>query len=61
MTEEGKDERHLVVSAGNFTVVWDFDVVRNSQHNCYRYDADPALPPILVIIVFKDAFTECLQ
>jgi WD40 repeat protein len=36
VTEEGKQERHLVVSAGNFTVVWDFDIVKDSHHDCYR-------------------------
>jgi hypothetical protein len=37
VTEEGKQERHLVVSAGNFTVVWDFDIVKDTKHDCYRY------------------------
>jgi hypothetical protein len=37
VTEEGKQERHLVVSAGNYTVVWDFDIVKDNRHDCYRY------------------------
>lgn len=36
VTEEGVVERHLVVSAGSYTVVWDFDVVKDSHHDCYR-------------------------
>ncbi|XP_024395193.1 protein CYPRO4 [Physcomitrium patens] len=37
VTEEGKQERYLVVSAGTFTVVWNFDIVKDSTHDCYKH------------------------
>ncbi|KAJ7566468.1 hypothetical protein O6H91_02G104500 [Diphasiastrum complanatum] len=37
VTESGKAERHLVVTVGNFTVIWDFRRVKQSDHECYRY------------------------
>eukprot|EP01018_Ginkgo_biloba_P034348 Gb_00905 [translate_table: standard] len=36
VTESGKQERHLVASVGNFTVIWNFRQVKNSNHECYR-------------------------
>ncbi|XP_002989333.2 protein CYPRO4 [Selaginella moellendorffii] len=36
VTEGGREERHLVVSVGNYTVIWDFKRVKQSQHNCYK-------------------------
>ncbi|KAL2650428.1 hypothetical protein R1flu_018556 [Riccia fluitans] len=38
VTESGKQERHLVVSVGNFSVVWDFMRVKQSDHECYRHE-----------------------
>uniref|UniRef100_A0A0C9S7J2 TSA: Wollemia nobilis Ref_Wollemi_Transcript_13428_2518 transcribed RNA sequence n=1 Tax=Wollemia nobilis TaxID=56998 RepID=A0A0C9S7J2_9CONI len=35
VTESGKQERHLVASVGNFSVVWNFKQVKNSNHGCY--------------------------
>ncbi|KAJ7534538.1 hypothetical protein O6H91_13G098300 [Diphasiastrum complanatum] len=37
VTESGKMERHLVVTVGNFTVIWDFRRVKQSDHECYRH------------------------
>jgi len=36
VTENGKQERHLVVTVGKFSVIWDFQRVKNSGHDCYR-------------------------
>ncbi|MBA0849775.1 hypothetical protein Goshw_020594 [Gossypium schwendimanii] len=36
VTENGKQERHLVATAGKFSVIWDFQQVKNSGHECYR-------------------------
>ncbi len=40
VTEEGKQERNLVVSAGNYTVIWNFMRVKDSNHDCYKYAAE---------------------
>uniref|UniRef100_A0A2P2IRC2 Uncharacterized protein MANES_10G056200 n=1 Tax=Rhizophora mucronata TaxID=61149 RepID=A0A2P2IRC2_RHIMU len=36
VTEKGKPERHLVATVGKFSVIWDFQQVKNSAHECYR-------------------------
>ena len=36
MTENGKQERHIVATVGKFSVIWDFRQVKNSGHGCYR-------------------------
>ncbi|KAM7251941.1 hypothetical protein ACFE04_023824 [Oxalis oulophora] len=36
VTESGKQERHLVATVGKFSVIWDFDRVKNTGHDCYR-------------------------
>uniref|UniRef100_A0A6M2ER48 Uncharacterized protein n=1 Tax=Populus davidiana TaxID=266767 RepID=A0A6M2ER48_9ROSI len=36
VTENGKQERHLVATVGKFSVIWDFQRVKNSAHDCYR-------------------------
>ncbi|KAL5123566.1 Protein CYPRO4 [Glycine soja] len=36
VTENGKQERHLVATVGKFSVIWDFQRVKNSAHECYR-------------------------
>jgi hypothetical protein len=36
VTEEGKQERHLVATVGKFSVIWNFQQVKNSAHDCYR-------------------------
>ncbi|XP_057526099.1 protein CYPRO4-like [Amaranthus tricolor] len=36
VTEEGKQERHIVVTAGKFSVIWNFEQVKNSGHECYQ-------------------------
>ncbi|KAG5010765.1 hypothetical protein JHK87_019280 [Glycine soja] len=36
VTENGKQERHLVATVGKFSVIWDFQQVKNSVHECYR-------------------------
>lgn len=35
VTENGKQERHLVATVGKFSVIWDFQQVKNSAHECY--------------------------
>uniref|UniRef100_A0A7N0T1F6 Vacuolar import/degradation Vid27 C-terminal domain-containing protein n=1 Tax=Kalanchoe fedtschenkoi TaxID=63787 RepID=A0A7N0T1F6_KALFE len=35
VTEQGKQERHLVATVGKFSVVWNFQQVKNSAHECY--------------------------
>lgn len=36
VTEAGKQERHLVATVGKFSVVWNFQQVKNSAHHCYQ-------------------------
>ncbi|KAK4784451.1 hypothetical protein SAY86_018819 [Trapa natans] len=36
VTESGKQERHLVATVGKFSVIWDFNQVKNTAHECYR-------------------------
>ncbi|GAB2292187.1 Protein cypro4 [Dionaea muscipula] len=36
VTEHGKQERHLVATVGNFSVIWNFQQVKDSSHECYR-------------------------
>lgn len=36
VTESGKQERHLVTTAGKFSIIWNFQQVRNSAHGCYQ-------------------------
>ncbi|XP_054810892.1 protein CYPRO4-like isoform X1 [Prosopis cineraria] len=36
VTENGIKERHLVATAGKFSVIWSFQQVKNSVHECYR-------------------------
>ncbi|KAL2520948.1 Vacuolar import/degradation [Forsythia ovata] len=35
VTENGKQERHLVATVGKFSVIWNFQQVKNSSHECY--------------------------
>jgi hypothetical protein len=35
VTENGKQERHLVATVGKFSVIWNFQQVKNSGHECY--------------------------
>ncbi|XP_022884806.1 protein CYPRO4 [Olea europaea var. sylvestris] len=35
VTENGKQERHLVATVGKFSVIWNFQQVKNSSHGCY--------------------------
>ncbi|XP_052142777.1 protein CYPRO4-like [Oryza glaberrima] len=36
VTENGKQERHLVATVGKYSVVWNFLQVKNSHHECYQ-------------------------
>ncbi|XP_057975564.1 protein CYPRO4 [Malania oleifera] len=36
VTENGKQERHLVATVGKFSVIWDFQQVKNGSHECYH-------------------------
>lgn len=36
VTESGKQERHLVATVGKFSVIWNFQQVKNGSHECYR-------------------------
>ncbi|XP_008779659.1 protein CYPRO4-like [Phoenix dactylifera] len=36
VTENGKQERHLVATVGKFSVIWNFQQVKNSNHGCYQ-------------------------
>ncbi|XP_059455549.1 protein CYPRO4 [Corylus avellana] len=37
VTENGKQERHLVATVGKFSVIWNFQQVKNGSHECYRH------------------------
>lgn len=36
VTENGKQERHIVASVGKYSIIWNFQQVKNSAHECYR-------------------------
>ncbi|KAJ0754675.1 putative transcription factor WD40-like family [Helianthus annuus] len=36
VTEDGKQERHLVATVGKFSVIWNFQQVKDGSHECYR-------------------------
>ncbi|CAL5383710.1 unnamed protein product [Camellia sinensis] len=36
VTENGKQERHLVATVGKFSVIWNFQQVKDGSHECYR-------------------------
>ncbi|URE28412.1 VID27 cytoplasmic protein [Musa troglodytarum] len=36
VTDNGKRERHLVATFGNFSVIWNFQQVKDSNHECYK-------------------------
>ncbi|KAH6818927.1 Vacuolar import/degradation [Perilla frutescens var. frutescens] len=36
VTESGKQEKHLVATVGKFSVIWNFQQVKNSAHHCYQ-------------------------
>ncbi|KZV48082.1 dem protein [Dorcoceras hygrometricum] len=36
ITENGKQERHLVATVGKFSVIWNFQQVKDGSHNCYQ-------------------------
>ncbi|KAH9610140.1 hypothetical protein KSS87_003452 [Heliosperma pusillum] len=36
VTEDGKQERHIVVTVGKFSIIWNFEQVKNSGHKCYQ-------------------------
>ncbi|KAJ4748030.1 hypothetical protein LUZ62_082435 [Rhynchospora pubera] len=35
VTENGKQERHLVATVGKFSIIWNFEQVKKSNHECY--------------------------
>ncbi|KQK01088.1 protein CYPRO4 [Brachypodium distachyon] len=36
VTENGKQEKHLVATVGKFSLIWNFQQVKDSNHHCYR-------------------------
>lgn len=38
VTESGQLERNLVVTVGNYTVIWNFRRVKQSDHDCYTHE-----------------------
>ncbi|KAH0683991.1 hypothetical protein KY285_022464 [Solanum tuberosum] len=36
VTENGKQERHLVATVGKFSVIWNFQQVKDGSHECYE-------------------------
>ncbi|CAN6239200.1 unnamed protein product [Urochloa humidicola] len=36
VTENGKQEKHLVATVGKFSVIWNFQQVKDTNHACYR-------------------------
>ncbi|KAJ4965763.1 hypothetical protein NE237_017612 [Protea cynaroides] len=36
VTENGKQERHLVASGGKYSIIWNFQQVKDSKHECYQ-------------------------
>lgn len=36
VTEEGRQERNIVVTVGSYSVIWSFRRVKQTEHECYR-------------------------
>ena len=36
VTEEGRQERNIVASVGQYSVIWNFRRVKQSDHKCYK-------------------------
>ncbi|TKY75069.1 CYPRO4 protein [Spatholobus suberectus] len=36
VTENGKQERHIVATVGKFSVIWNFQQIKDGSHECYR-------------------------
>lgn len=36
VTESGRQERHLVATVGKFSVIWNFQQVKDTGHDCYK-------------------------
>ncbi|KAK4277489.1 hypothetical protein QN277_015483 [Acacia crassicarpa] len=36
VTESGRQERHIVATVGKFSVIWNFQQVKDGSHECYR-------------------------
>lgn len=36
VTENGKQERHIVATVGKFSVIWNFQQVKDGSHECYH-------------------------
>ncbi|CAL5204673.1 unnamed protein product [Lathyrus oleraceus] len=36
VTENGRQERHIVATVGKFSVIWNFQQVKDGSHECYR-------------------------
>ncbi|KAF2549432.1 hypothetical protein F2Q70_00024051 [Brassica cretica] len=36
VTEDGKQERHVVATVGKFSVIWNFQQVKDGSHECYH-------------------------
>ncbi|EYU25421.1 hypothetical protein ABFS82_03G044100 [Erythranthe guttata] len=36
VTENGRQERHLVATVGKFSVIWNFQQVKDGSHECYQ-------------------------
>ncbi|WZY96448.1 hypothetical protein YC2023_068777 [Brassica napus] len=36
VTEDGKEERHVVATVGKFSVIWNFQQVKDGSHECYH-------------------------
>lgn len=37
MTENGRQERHIVATVGKFSVIWNFQQVKDGSHECYHH------------------------
>lgn len=54
VTESGKQEKHLVASVGKFSVIWNFQQVKNSAHHCYQNQQGGLKSCYCYKIVLKD-------
>ncbi|XP_044474618.1 protein CYPRO4-like [Mangifera indica] len=56
--EDGKQERHLVATVGKFSVIWNFQQVKNGSHECYRNQEGPKSCYCYKIVLKDDSIVD---
>ncbi|KAJ8541092.1 hypothetical protein K7X08_001908 [Anisodus acutangulus] len=59
VTENGKQERHLVATVGKFSVIWNFQQVKDGSHECYHNQVGLKSCYCYKIVPRDDSIVEC--